>query len=621
MSLLLRWFLVFLLVPGSVLAESKRWLVGPDAWVAGKSRPSLVGYAPIDPGQVGVDTEDPLGRRVVKNRLVLMLKAGADPTDLIAFFNRKYRGEALSFVGLDPQTNALQAEVPPEAAPSWKERLGAHPLVEGVFFEQLLKTQLNTGDPVFETKGDERAWPWRRMGLPQAWERTLGRPAVTIAVIDSGFDPKHPELAGRVRSVWNAASRTQRLEGSRGLSEHGTHVASLAGGRAGNRLGAAGACPGCSLLLIQASDRAGNLSMSSVANGIYYALYKGAKVINLSLGFFPSGSFGTLSEGQKRRLQSRFLAASRGEVIFWQRLFKAARDKGAVVVQAAGNDNYLAQMDPMKRAPGSLVIGALDQSGNRASFSNYGPEVDLSAPGVGVYGALPGGRFEARDGTSMAAPLVAGTLGLMFSAEPGLTPRRAAEILRQTAQSQRGGQGRQPGALVRADLALEALGGVAPPPSAPSGVDCGPRIERLEEENQRLRREIEELKERLSRLFQVPAGADPKETKGLWAASKTMVNQDQAPVRLFFQFDGNGGGKVVYQEARGQACLAPLRTELSKGVMVIEQTQDAPCLAKGRSYKAYRFRCRNQGVKGAICHLDRSQRATPFRLFRSKLGE
>ncbi|MDT8445520.1 MAG: S8 family serine peptidase [bacterium] len=616
----LLWVLAFLYAP-SLWAEQKQWLVGPDAWVAEKAGPSLVGYAPIDPRQVGPDLKDPLQRRVVRNRLVLLLKAGADATELMAVLQKKYRGEPMKFVGLDPQTNVLQAEVPPSQAEQWKSRFSGHPLIEAVFFEQLLDTQLVPLDPELVSGQKPHAWPYRRMGLFNAWDQTLGLPEVSIAVIDSGFDRNHPELLGRVRTYWNASTRKRELVGAKDLEIHGTHVASLAAGRAGNTLGAAGACPGCSLVLIQASDAAGNLSLSSVANGIYYALFKGAKVINLSLGFFPSEAFAGMGELQKRRVKDLFMNASQGEVIFWRRLFKAAADKGAVVVQAAGNDNFLAALDPMKRAQGSLVIGAVDRNGARASFSNYGPEVNLSAPGVGIFGALPERRFGTRDGTSMAAPLVAGVLGLMFSAEPELTAERAISLILNSAEIQRGQAGQSIGPLVRADLALAALKG-RPIQAQPAEPSCSPPQKELEEENRRLKRELAELKEQLSRLFILPENQDVAFSKGLWISNTSLTNQDREPVRLFFQFDGKGGGRIVYDEGRGKTCLASLEMGFKGPELTIQQLEEAHCLAMDRSYRAYRFRCRNQGIKGAHCFLD-SQKglSMPFRLFRSKLGE
>jgi len=180
---------------------------------------------------------------------------------------------------------------------------------------------------------------------------------------------------------------------------HGTFVASIAGANTDNTEGMAGVCWACAIMPIKVMDQTGNGSMADVAAGIDWAVAHGAKVINLSLG---SGA-GNLT-----------LQAS----------VDNAWNAGAIVVGASGNDNGPV-LFPAAYA-NALAVGANDQAGARASFSNFGPELDVMAPGAGVLGALCScgsyaGGYGIGDGTSFAAPHASGVAGLMISA--GITDK------------------------------------------------------------------------------------------------------------------------------------------------------------------------------------------------------
>jgi hypothetical protein len=175
---------------------------------------------------------------------------------------------------------------------------------------------------------------------------------------------------------------------------HGTHVSGIVAAIMDNGIGGTGVAPGCRILPVKVLSAAGWGDSSGVAAGIQYAADHGARIINLSLA------------GSSDRLMGMAVAY--------------AQSKGCVVIAAAGNDGSSAGASYPARYPGVVGVGAVDRSNARASFSNYGTGVDVSAPGVGVLSTVPGGRYESWDGTSMASPFVSGVAALLLSADPSL---------------------------------------------------------------------------------------------------------------------------------------------------------------------------------------------------------
>ena len=231
-----------------------------------------------------------------------------------------------------------------------------------------------------------------------AWGRPAhGSPDVRIAVIDSGVDVTHPDLAGKIAGSFNAVE-----PGSTSVTSSATARQSPAWPRprTGNGVGISGAGYNSSLLAVKVADRTGRIFTDDLAAGIVWAVDSGATVINLSLG-------GPTSDDLER------------DAIAY------AQKHGVLIVAAAGNARQHREQFPAAH-PGVLSVGATSANGSsRAAFSSFGSWVDVAAPGKGILVAAPGGGYEKVDGTSFSSPLVAGQVALLEAFRPG---RTAAEL-------------------------------------------------------------------------------------------------------------------------------------------------------------------------------------------------
>jgi serine protease len=241
-------------------------------------------------------------------------------------------------------------------------------------------------------------WAITKTTFGALWPGLVGA-GVTIAVVDTGVDASHPDLAGRVLPGCRFLGTTNT--GALGANDdhgHGTHVAGIAAALTNNGRGIEGAAPGVRILPVKVLDQNGQGYSSNIANGIVWATNNGAQVINMSLGG-PSSS--------------NAMAAA----------IAYARSRGVTVVAAAGN-SALAGNAPLYpgATPGVIGVAAVDQNLAHASFSNTGSYVDLAAPGVGIISTLPGGTYASWNGTSMATPFVAAAAAIVKAARPACTP-------------------------------------------------------------------------------------------------------------------------------------------------------------------------------------------------------
>jgi subtilisin family serine protease len=246
-----------------------------------------------------------------------------------------------------------------------------------------------------------------QIGVPAAWTYTTGDPSVVVAVIDSGVDLDHPDLAGVAvtaprNETWNSTDVTDDFG-------HGTHVAGTIFARTNNDRGIAGIAPNSTLMPIKVLDDLGDGFLSDVLDAVDWARTHGADVINLSLG-------GTLEPDQ---------------VALAQPTFTAAHASGIVIVAAAGNSGDSEMLYPAGFA-GVISVSAVDGGDGAADFSTFNRAVDISAPGVDTLSTTLTG-YGRDSGTSMSAPHVSGVAALVLAARPGLDPDELEAVLRTSA--------------------------------------------------------------------------------------------------------------------------------------------------------------------------------------------
>ena len=281
------------------------------------------------------------------------------------------------------------------------------------------------------TFGGANDWGVNLVNAPEAWARGYTGQGVVVAVLDTGVDRNHADLAGNIWTNageiandgldndgngyvddvygWNFANgNNNTLDGNR----HGTHVAGTIAA-ANNGFGATGVAYNSRIMPVKVLSDSGSGSYSGVAQGIRYAVDNGADVINMSLGGGSTDS----------AVQSALQYAS---------------SRGVIVVMAAGNAGAAQPGYPASSATSwGLAVGAVDSSNQMASFSNRAGSNSsmryVTAPGVQVYSTLPNGGYGFLSGTSMAAPHVAGVVALMLSANPNLTDAQVRQIITATA--------------------------------------------------------------------------------------------------------------------------------------------------------------------------------------------
>ncbi len=270
----------------------------------------------------------------------------------------------------------------------------------------------NTGQTVAGTVG-KKGVDVRALG---AWDITRGDPDVIIAVIDTGADLTHPDLAGNILDRDGEDWDFSAADGSPDDSgSHGSHVCGTAAAVADDAVGIAGVAPKCQLMPLRINLMAGmNQNRADAINYVGDQAQKHANrryVANCS--WRASGNF------------SAILFA-----------ITNATDKGVLVIFAAGNANNDMDITPQYPAvyPDALAVAALDQNNRRASFSNYGSQVDVCAPGVNIWSTVPSSSHGFKNGTSMAAPHVAGVAALTWSANKNLTAPQVRQILQSTCE-------------------------------------------------------------------------------------------------------------------------------------------------------------------------------------------
>ncbi len=254
-------------------------------------------------------------------------------------------------------------------------------------------------DPLFRVQ-----WALERIGAPQAWKYIPQSVGGVIAVVDSGVDEHHPDLQGRMVEGKNLIDNSDDVSDQHG---HGTAIAGIIAAGTNNEIGISGICPDCQILPVKVLDESGEGTYAHVIAGILWAADRKAGVINLSLG-----SYGF----------SRFLADA----------IDYANQAGAVIVAAGGNEATQTPLYP-GALPGVISVSASDNGDHLWAGSNYGPAIDVAAPGVRIVSLSPNKGYMMATGSSFSAAQVSGVAALVRTKHPLLKNAQVAQVLFQTA--------------------------------------------------------------------------------------------------------------------------------------------------------------------------------------------
>ncbi|MEA5553958.1 S8 family peptidase [Anabaena cylindrica UHCC 0172] len=301
---------------------------------------------------------------------------------------------------------------------------------------------INAGKAVSEAAGESpypdapdlggNNWGADLVNAPAAWERGHTGQGIVVAVLDTGVDYNHNDLNdniwtnskeiagngidddgnGYIDDIqgWNFDSTNNNVLDDNG---HGTHVSGTIAGE-NNDFGVTGIAYNAKIMAVKVLDKNGSGSYANITKGIYYAVDNGANVINLSLG----GNSGN------NTLKSALEYAS---------------SKGVIVVMAAGNNSESTPSYPARYADNlGIAVGAVDKNNNLTDFSNRSGSQEIkyvTAPGQDIYSTVPNNQYATYNGTSMAAPHVAGVVALMLSANPNLTDSQIRDIITRTAEN------------------------------------------------------------------------------------------------------------------------------------------------------------------------------------------
>lgn len=332
----------------------------------------------------GTGAED-TGRRTAgserwaRGRIIVMPRAGLPAHEFSRILD-EHGGKARK-IG---QSQLYVVDLPAnESEKAVAARLAQHPHLKIAEIDHLESPEFVPNDPYYFS-----AWHLQKIGAVEAWDHSLGA-GVTIAILDSGIDAAHPDLATRLVPGWNFYDNNSNTSDVYG---HGTIVAGTAAAASNNSIGVASVSGQSKIMPIRVTDTSGGGYSSMIASGLIYAADHGVRVANVSFANMPS--------------RSAVVSAA-----------QYMKGKGGLVVVAAGNSGIDEGFAP---TTAMIPVSATDGNDIRAGWSSYGRYVAAAAPGVGIWSTAMGSGYGSYSGTSVASPVAAGVVALMMSANPTL---------------------------------------------------------------------------------------------------------------------------------------------------------------------------------------------------------
>jgi len=307
-----------------------------------------------------------------------------------------YRGHGAARLETLRGLRVHRVRVPPSALEAIERALARRPEVQFVERNHVLLPELIANDPSYP-----KQWHLPKIFAPAAWDFSVGRPEVVIAILDTGVDPTHPDLAAKLLPGYNTYDKNTSTADVEG---HGTKVAGSAAAIANNATGVASVAWDNRILPVRVTDSVGYAYISTIANGLTWAVDHGAKVMNVSFSIRGSSTVSSAAQ--------------------------YVRSKGGLVVASGGNCGCV---ESAPNDPNIIFVAATDQNDNKASFSSQGNHLDLAAPGVSITTTTRGGGYGSVSGTSFASPITAGVVALMMSVNSTLSPADLEALLKANA--------------------------------------------------------------------------------------------------------------------------------------------------------------------------------------------
>ena len=362
-------------------------------WAASEGFGAKVGEGGGPPVPEEVPTGGP---KFVPNQLIIKFNDNIPDSEHAT----KLQGSGAEIVDSIPQIHVRILRVPDQALAGIMNSLQHIPGVEYVEQDAIYDSDAIPNDQYYANQKY-----LTKINAPAAWDLSAGSPNVLIAILDTGFDTAHPDLSSKFVNAYNAYDGTTNIT-PLSTCAHGTQVAGVAGATGNNNAGVSGVAWNNNIIPIKVTGTTScSASTSALAKGVTYAADKGAKVANISFAIYAGDSTITTAA-------------------------KYMYGKGGWVVAAAGNSGALVSSADN---PYIISVGATDLNDAKASFSTYGPFVDIAAPGTTLYTTTLGGGYTYTSGTSVASPVVAGLVGLIFSKNPNLTPDQVYNVLKGSA--------------------------------------------------------------------------------------------------------------------------------------------------------------------------------------------
>ena len=315
-----------------------------------------------------------------------------NPQKIIVFkkwFNKKSAQEKLLRSTGAPKMkhlrmiNGMSTLLSPQAEDILSKRKEVLRIDEDIIF---LATRIKEKKKPKPEPGEEISWGLLRINAESAWQTTKGY-GIKVAILDTGIDLDHPDLRGNIKGSINIIKPGKSADDKNG---HGTHVAGIISAL-DNDIGVIGTGPEISIYAVKVLDNKGSGKLSDIIEGLNWCINNNIQAINMS--------FGSPSENE-----------SLYEAIF--RVYQA----GIIQIASAGNNGGSGgTIEYPAKYTETIAVSAMDRGDQAASFSSFGPEIDLMAPGVDIRSTYKNASYETMEGTSMSTPFVTGTVALILA--------------------------------------------------------------------------------------------------------------------------------------------------------------------------------------------------------------